>query len=494
MPAADAVPETGPQRPRGVVRPAAVLLLAVSIGLLVLVGVTGPNAASPDLGPRGWAPGSLPGGFGPLATTVLLDTAYVLGGLGVAAALLGRLRLRLSWWPVGGLAVVALLTTPFGSADHLNYVAYGRILVQGGDPYTQAPLAWHGGHDPVTSHVEPPWTRTPSIYGPFATLLQALSAYLGGNTLRQEVWVWQVLVVASWLLARHLLRDLVADHGRVDLLWTVNPLVLGPGVLGAHVDVVATALVLLALRLAENHPLLTGGALGLAATTKITYAVPAAAVVGVWGVVRTSTVARRVGALVVGLLVVLVPLHLLLGRHVYDQLERARRSVSLATPGRLLVDVLQDHLARHTVRSVVFVLAAVVAVLLAWALARATNDLAPATVPGQTMRWTFVLSTAYTLAAPYSLPWYDALTWATLPALAASGVDLVLLGRATVMAVAYVPGRVVGMTPGVERATMWVRRSLTPWVGLAAWLALAALGRRGGPVRRASRSARDGRP
>ena len=74
-----------------------------------------------------------------------------------------------AWRCVGALA---LLTGPFGSADHTNYAAYGRIAAQGGDPYLVPPEAWAGGLDPVTSAVEPPWTETVSVYGPFATLLQ----------------------------------------------------------------------------------------------------------------------------------------------------------------------------------------------------------------------------------------------------------------------------------------------------------------------------------
>jgi hypothetical protein len=44
-----------------------------------------------------------------------------------------------------------------------------------------------------------------------------------------------------------------------------------------------------------------------------------------------------------------------------------------------------------------------------------------------------------------------------------------VLLRLTAMAVAYVPGRVVGMTPTVERVTLWVRRSLVPYAVLLVW-------------------------
>jgi hypothetical protein len=95
------------------------------------------------------------------------------------------------------------------------------------------------------------------------------------------------------------------------------------------------------------------------------------------------------------------------------------------------------------------------------------------------VRWAFVLSTAYALAAPYSLPWYDQLTWATLPVLAASALDLVLLGRLTVMALAYVPGRVVAMTPAVEDFTLGFRRLVAPYAALLVWGSLTVFWLRG---------------
>lgn len=450
-------------------------LLALSLLLLLVVGVTGPNAASPDLGARGWAPGTLPVHLSAAVIAVLLTAAYVLGGLGVLAGLRSRLVLPGGIWMTATLAVAGLVTAPFGSADHLNYAAYGRILLQGGDPYAVSPIGWHGGQDPITSHVEAPWTTTPSVYGPFATVLQWLAAAGGGDNLRQVVWLWQVVVVLAWLGCRWLLLRIAEDRARVDLLWTVNPLVFGAGVLGAHVDVIATAAALLAIWLALDHPLLAGGALGFAVCTKVTYAVVGLAIVVAWLRVKSSTGTQRVGAFAVGVLVIVVPLHLVFGLQVYDQLERARRSVSLATPWRPLVELLTGPIASSTVRSLVFALAAVLTLVLVWLLARLTQGLAPRTARGEAMRWTFVFGAAYALAAPYSLPWYDQLAWATLPALAASRLDLVLLGRAVVMAVAYVPGRVSGMTPTVQRVTLGFRRQVAPYAGLLAWLALGAL-------------------
>ena len=240
------------------------LCVGVALGLLLLVGLSAPNAAQPDLAPPGWVIGPrLPLELGPAAVTATLWTAYLLGGVAVFLGLRGRVEALRTWLAPGVIALAALLSAPFGSADHVNYLAYGRILVQGGNPWVDAPITWAGGLDPVTSRVEAPWTTEPSVYGPFGTLLHGLSAWVGGGSLRQGVWVWQLLVVLSWLAVRALLRAALDDdlHGRVDVLWTLNPLVVGIGVLGAHIDTVAAALALAAVVVAALRPGWVGAAL-----------------------------------------------------------------------------------------------------------------------------------------------------------------------------------------------------------------------------------------
>jgi hypothetical protein len=373
------------------------------------------------------------------------------------------------------LAAAALATQPFGSADHTNYAAYGRILVQGGNPWVQRPDVWHGGTDPVVRAVEPPWTETPSIYGPFGTALQGLVAWLGGDNVRQVVWVWQLVVVVCWLAVRAMLVRLAEDRSRVDVLWTANPVVFGVGVLGAHVDMVATACAVATLALMRRSPALAGVAAGLALGTKFTYAAAVLGVVVAWGRVGgAAELRRRLPVFLAALAVVTVGEHWWAGPHVFDQLAGARRSISLATPWRLLLEVLRGHVGEATTRTWILALSGLVCVALAMALWRLTARLAPDTPAGQALRVTFALSAAYALGAPYSLPWYDQLAWATLPLLAASALDWMLLGRALVMAWAYVPGRVVGMSPRVESLTLGFRRWVAPWATLAAWGAVSA--------------------
>jgi hypothetical protein len=453
-------------------------LLTASFALLLLVGVAGPSAAKPGLGPRGWAPGDLPWSPTSALVTAILWVAYGLGALGVGGGLLrGRATAAaVGWrWPLL-LALLALATSPFGSADHTNYAAYGRIAAQGGDPYLTPPIAWAGGTDPVTSLVEPPWTDTVSVYGPFATLLQSLCSHLGGASMRETVWCWQVLVVLCWLGVRALLLRTSASPRRIDVLWTLNPVVFGIGVLGGHVDLLASALALGAVVAATRSPLLAGALAGLAVSSKVTFGAAGLAVLIAWWTGQRREFPWRAVRLVVGALVVAVPLHLWAGPHVYDELGAARRSISLATPWRLVYRLLAGPLGGGATRTLISWLAVALALVLLVVLARATRRLTPATTTGQAARWTLVVSTAYSLAAPYSLPWYDLLTWATLPVLAASALDALLLVRLTAMAVAYVPGRVHGMSAAVERVTLLVRKDVVPYAVLLVWGWLTLVG------------------
>ena len=89
------------------------------------------------------------------------------------------------------------------------------------------------------------------------------------------------------------------------------------------------------------------------------------------------------------------------------------------------------------------------------------------------MTATFVLATAYVLGAPYALPWYDVLTWATLPLLLATTLSDPARKWLTVMAMGFMrPGRVVAMSPDVESPTLGLRKIVGPsaaagWYG---WL------------------------
>jgi hypothetical protein len=305
-----------------------------AVALFVLVGLAGESATAPPLGPHAWHPPyDLALGLPPAVVDVALVAAYLLAG---AAVWLGLRAVEAGWRPparavlVAGLVAVGalVLVPPIGSADHLSYAAYGRIAAEGGDPYLTAPDAWPPG-DPVVGAAEAPWDDTTSVYGPVATAVQAAAARLGDGSLRLTVWLWQVLVGVAWLVAAWLLDRLArlsdGDRGRarVAVLWTLNPLLLGCVVGGAHLDALSAAAAVACLALGVRGASSPAGflagqaaagvALAVAAGTKLPYAAAGAAVV--WAHRRFPWRAQvaAAAAMLGTALAVLVPAHLWAG-------------------------------------------------------------------------------------------------------------------------------------------------------------------------------------
>ena len=258
---------------------------------LLLVGTAafGPSAASPGLGAEtGWRATLPPWSLGFHASsalvTGLVDAGYLLGadrgGLGAVGrpprrtAAAGRRRCRRRRRGAHGAGRPAGLRRP----PQLRGVRPDRGRWR--RPYVVPPQSWHGGHDPVTSAVEPPWTTTPSIYGPVATAVQALCSLVGGDSLRLTVWCWQLVCLAAWLcvgwLVIRLCRNAFADDDwrvqRAGWVWLLNPVLLAVLLIGAHVDLLGAAFAIGALALAGRRPLLAGMLLGAAVGVKITFA------------------------------------------------------------------------------------------------------------------------------------------------------------------------------------------------------------------------------
>lgn len=95
----------------------------------------------------------------------------------------------------------------------------------------------------------------------------------------------------------------------------------------------------------------------------------------------------------------------------------------------------------------------------------------------------FALVFAWLLAWPYVLPWYDAIAWALLPLLPASGLDWLLLARTAVLGFGYLPARSAGITiPGGLRWTEPVLRSAVTPAVLTFLLVIVVLRTTGGPI------------
>ena len=170
------------------------------------------------------------------------------------------------------------------------------------------------------------------------------------------------------------------------------------------------------------------------------------------------------------------------GLHALSQARRASSFVSVGTPWRPVRAALQSLAGHHAASLAVSAGAAAVIIWLAATLARSLPAVDGEDGPAAAARAGLVLALAWTLAAPYVLGWYDAVPWALLALVPASRYDKILLAHTGMLALAYLPGRVVALPPLLAAATTVLRSGVSPAV-LGALLITALLPAR--PARRA---------
>lgn len=466
--------------------------IGVSLACLLLTALLGPSVFQPRLpGPEGQPPFSLTAHPSPYLVIALVAAGTLIGAGGLLACFLAvRRGWRVRPFPlvmVGMLVAAAFaFMPPTGSADHLNYASYGRMAATGHDPYVTT--ASDVPHDPVIGAAEE-WRNTPSVYGPVATAGQALASWVGGDSVRLTVFVLSLQnLIAFGLTALILYRTARDGAGRLRsaLMWTCNPLMLFHLVGGGHNDVLATLPMIAGLVLCTRaaggpaRSLLGGVLIGAGTAIKL----PAALVGGgpAWTALRrlrTDRSARwSLFALVGGAAATVVLAYAFAGPHSLDQVNRASRMISLATPWHLVALL---HLPG--LRTIVKIGWVVLGAVLVWALARVLprpDGLDERHAEARAVAAALVL--AWLLAAPYELPWYDAFGWAVLALLPWSRFDLLLLAHTTALSLAYLPAR--GPEPaGLPDDLHWlisvVRSGVIPVLltALPAWVLWTALRR-----------------
>jgi hypothetical protein len=464
------------------------------------------------------------GGAQPPYSMLAHPSPYFVIALTAAGVLLSAAGLALCFWAArggwwfrprvllfaGALATAAFaLMPPVGSADHLNYAAYGRMAVTGNDPYNTT--ARNLPADPVARAVQD-WRDTPTVYGPIATAQQTFASLIGGTSVRLTVFVMSLTNALAFLATGLLLyRTARGDPGRelrAALLWTANPLLLFELVGGAHNDLLAVAfavagLVVFALpdplrpRPGDGRALsrcvFAGVLIGVGAAVKINVAIagggPLLILLSEWWQARAhpGRDLARIAALTGSAAVVTGLAYLIAGPHSLDQLNRASQSVSLATPWHLLAGAtggLIVTVSRGTVQLGSLLLTLLLAVLLLRALPRPHVRTLADPIGDETFRITAALALAWLFAAPYALPWYDGLGWATLALLAWSRFDWLLLARTSVLALAYLPARdprLAGLPHRLDWLITGVRAQVTPWVLTLTLIALIVAAARWSP-------------
>jgi hypothetical protein len=458
-----AIPDSDRPRRAGVL---AAVLLAAAAACLGVTQLLGPSATESPLGRHDnaatppWHLATAP----PDWLVVLLPAlAVAAGAAAVALALTGRWQPSAGRLTVAGVLVVGALAMlpPIGSADALSYAAYGRIAATGHDPYSTTPAGLARTGDPVAAAVEVPWRHTPSVYGPIATAEQAAASTLAGHDVALTVWLLGLVNALAFagvgVAALRFSRDEVTRR-RAAALWSANPLLWLAVGSGAHLDVLAALPAVAAIALLRRSRLAAGALAGVALSVKAPAGLVLVAMV--W-VSRRSR--RDLALLLTGAAAIAIPGYAVAGTAAFQQLSRASRLVSLATPWRLLVD------AASPPRRLIGILAFALFALLVVALARRGPR------PQSAAAVAAVLTTAYVLAAPYALPWYDVLPWALLPLAAASWRDWVLLVHTVVLSLSYLPGRAAAVIHGaLHDITCGMRTDVAPVLLLVLLLAVAA--------------------
>jgi hypothetical protein len=456
-------------------------LAIVSVASFATVAVLGPSVASSELdgaGPTrslGWGPPDL----------VVTGGMWAAVLTGAASVVLGWLALRRGWSPpvrrvvvLGMLGAVLLAAVPpLGSTDVLSYGAYGRMAVLGLNPYTTTVNDLVATGDPVGVAYDGAWPDTPAVYGPVAVGLQGAMSWLSGSSMRWFVLLMQLAALAAFAATAWLLLRVASPGGgreRVAWLWAANPLVMYLVVNGAHIDGLAVALGVAALVAVQRSPAAAGVLVALSVCTKISFALYAAALV--WAVRRARPLlVRLVSAGAVTGAVLLVPFL----PELVAPLRTASQLVARASVWYLVDAPLRQVLPEGQVHALLSLAAWALMAVVVWRLSTALprrdtgahhRDVA--------IRAAALLGTGWLLTSTYALPWYDVIAWAPLLLLPASGVDLLLVARTALVAVAYVPGVVARPAGMLGSITSTLRGVVAPAGSLAlVALSVAAPGR-----------------
>lgn len=310
--------DTDTRRKRQAVAPWAVGAIIIAMIIMIVASVMraswmDPAIPMPHIGP----PWEIAQKVSQRGLVLAIWFSGALGGAGVIAALVALRRgetLPLRTLVTAGLLALVILTVlpPVGSTDSLDYAVYGHIAALGRSPYVMVPAQYraltHATGIPVG------WSHIPSVYGPLATFEQFVAAKLSGASLARTVF-WLKVVNAFCFAgvafaADRLLRNDPAARARAHVLWTANPLLLWNLIAAGHIDLVAAAVGLAGLLIADRwlsgpplwRALAAGLCVGLAIDIKANYALFLLALC--WAFRRQI---RELALAVGGTLLVLVP-------------------------------------------------------------------------------------------------------------------------------------------------------------------------------------------
>ena len=416
--------------------------IGISVALMFVIGVLGPLAVDPRFPPAPpWPPWFIHAHISSVLAVIVTWIAVLIGSTGLA---IGLVAARRRWRPpvrrlIAGsvLAVVALLViTPTGSADMLDYAAYGRIAALGHSPYTYLPEQLKSSGDPVGTVAGLGYLNVPSRYGPVATVTEKVASRLAGDSVARTIFwlkVWNGLAYLALVLALdRLLREDESRRIRAHLLWSLNPLMLWAVVAGGHVDGLAIGLGAAALfvmrRVDSRRALLAGVLLGLASAIKAPFALFG---VGLAWAARRSPLALT--ALGIGAAVVTIPCYLLAGRaSIAAVLGRATGTQVDYVPWYAVARALHWHDPTARINALGLIGFVLMGLILVWRIPPGPSDF-PA------VRVALAVVLAWLIVSPQQRPWYDAMIFPLLALMPATRLDWIVLIRAVAGALGGLP-------------------------------------------------------
>jgi hypothetical protein len=479
---------------------ASIVLVCSAFGLILVTGLLGPSATQPPTGDRHglWPSYFVAAHPSPWLVCGLILLLCLAGAYGVQ---FGLLALRRGWRPnlrrllvLGVVAPFAVsLVPPMGSSDIVMYASYGRIATHyGKDVYSVTPEEISRfGYDPVTSITERPWSNTPSVYGPIETWRDQFASWVGGRSAHVTVWVLQVTNALAFVLAGLAALILAGRdptmQARAVFLVLANPVLVWAAVGGGHNDAVAAMFGVMALVALRRSPLAAGVLLGCAGAVKLS--------IGLYGIAFLFALRRSRRGLVelcAGAGLTMGGLYLTTSPHVFDQVLAATKYMSTGTWAKMLYAplsiVFSDSLSRRILSIVAWVVLVVVVTMLMRVMPRSLAEREDAVgeahdgtaVQADALRLATAITVVWLLAALYSLPWYDVVTWLPLAGLMVSRLDGLMVIRTAAMAIAYIPGRDTDISATLLWITDRLRDSVVPVVQAILLLSLVVWARQGG--------------
>jgi hypothetical protein len=393
--------------------------IAVSgVGLLLgaVVGATAPNTETlPVVLPLS---GLLPSlSAYPVLATTMLYTGNILACLGLAGMLWAHSQ---GWRPdprrlllvSAGVVAVMVSLTPVGSSDTASYAAYGRITALGGNPYTDNPLSFLGRLNPYTLAVGTVWKRQPSVYGPFATVIQRIAAMVGGTDVATTIWILMILNGLVFIGVGWLLLKTSDDPVRATLFWVANPVLIQQLVSGGHLDTFVAAAAICSIQVARRvsgrrGDVLIGLLIGLACGIKVT-----AVLIGLglaWPLLRRHEWMRTARIAVVALVVVGLQ-YSFYGLSALKPLFQGSQWVTLPSPWWFLQEL---GTALGASKGTMDTLITPLWVIAMFVVARLIYLRISSDQPREVVA-PFALTFAWILVAPWVFAWYTAIAWAAL--------------------------------------------------------------------------------